>query len=196
MNRLRKNRRSDRNSGRIFLLSGAALIIAAALMFGGYLYDGYHTRAYGERILTELLPLIPDRVPGIVPDTIREDDQAVLEVEGVPCAGVLDIPALGKSWPVAGSYYDGSDLVRLAGGSGENGTVVINDADQGMQFAALTAEDEGEKVRFTDIYGRVYTWRITGIVNGEETDMQDSGLVLITRDRMTGERRAVLCTRI
>ena len=153
MNRLRKNRRSDRNSGRIFLLSGAALIIAAALMFGGYLYDGYHTRAYGERILTELLPLIPDRVPGTVPDTIREDEQAVLEVEGVPCAGVLDIPALGKSWPVAGSYYDGSDLVRLAGGSGENGTVVINDADQGMQFAALTAEDEGEKVRFTDIYG-------------------------------------------
>ena len=120
MNRLRKNRRSDRNSGRIFLLSGAALIIAAALMFGGYLYDGYHTRAYGERILTELLPLIPDRVPGTVPDTIREDEQAVLE----------------------------------------------------------------------------YTWRITGIVNGEETDMQDSGLVLITRDRMTGERRAVLCTRI
>ena len=114
MNRLRKNRRSDRNSGRIFLLSGAALIIAAALMFGGYLYDGYHTRAYGERILTELLPLIPDRVPGTVPDTIREDEQAVLEVEGVPCAGVLDIPALGKSWPVAGSYYDGSDLVRLA----------------------------------------------------------------------------------
>lgn len=193
MSSLRKNGKSGRNSGRIFFISGTALIAAAALLLGSYLYQGYHTEKYCEIILEELLPLIPDRTPGTVPDTLGES-QAVLEVEGVSCVGILDIPFLGKSWPVAGAYEDGTDLPRLGGGE-DGGAIVINDAERGRQFAGLTPEDIGEKVRFTDIYGSVYTWQIAGIVSGEGEELQDAGLILLTRDRLTGERRAVICTR-
>lgn len=193
MSRLRKNGKSGRNSGRIFFISGTVLITAAALLLGGYLFRGYHTEKYCGKILEELLPLIPDRTPGTVPDTLGES-QAVLEVEGISCVGALEIPFLGKSWPVAGAYEDGTDLPRL-GSSEDNGTIIINDAEGGLQFNGLTQENIGEKVRFTDIYGRVYTWQIAGIVNGAEEELQGAGLVLLTRDRLTGEQRAVLCTR-
>lgn len=193
MSSLRKNGKSGRNSGRIFFIFGTALIAAAALLLGSYLYQGYHTEKYCEIILEELLPLIPDRTPGTVPDTLGES-QAVLEVEGISCVGVLEIPFLGESWPVAGAYEDGADLPRL-GCSGDAGAIVINDAERGMQFTGLTPDNIGEKVRFTDIYGRVYTWQIAGIVSGEGGELQGTGLCLLTRDRLTGERRAVLCTR-
>lgn len=193
MSSLRKNGKSGRNSGRIFFIFGTALIAAAALLLGSYLYQGYHTEKYCEIILEELLPLIPDRTLGTVPDTLGES-QAVLEVEGISCVGVLEIPFLGESWPVAGAYEDGADLPRL-GSSGDAGAIVINDAERGMQFTGLTPDNIGEKVRFTDIYGRVYTWQIAGIVSGEGGELQGTGLCLLTRDRLTGERRAVLCTR-
>lgn len=193
MSSLRKNGKSGRNSGRIFFIFGTALIAAAALLLGSYLYQGYHTEKYCEIILEELLPLIPDRTPGTVPDTLGES-QAVLEVEGISCVGVLEIPFLGESWPVAGAYEDGADLPRL-GSSGDAGAIVINDAERGMQVTGLTPDNIGEKVRFTDIYGRVYTWQIAGIVSGEGGELQGTGLCLLTRDRLTGERRAVLCTR-
>lgn len=192
MSRLRKNGKSGRNSGRIFFISGTVLIAAAALLLGSYLYQGYYTGKYCGKILEELLPLIPERTLGTVPDTLGES-QAVLEVEGISCVGVLEIPFLGKSWPVAGAYEDGADLPRL-GSSEDEGAVIINDAESGLQFAGLTPENIGEKVRFTDIYGRVYSWQIAGIASGEE-ELQGAGLVLVTRDRLTGERRAVLCTR-
>ena len=185
MSSLRKNGKSGRNSGRIFFISGTVLLTAAALLLGGYLFRGYHTEKYCGKILEELLPLIPDRTPGTVPDTLGES-QAVLEVEGISCVGVLEIPFLGESWPVAGAYEDGTDLPRL--GSSE-------DNEGGLQFNGLTQENIGEKVRFTDIYGRVYTWQIAGIVSGEGEELQGAGLVLLTRDRLTGEQKAVLCTR-
>lgn len=193
MSDLRKNGRSGRNSGRIFFISGTILIAAAALLLGVYLFRGYHTEKYSGKILEELLPLIPALTPGTAPDTLGES-QAVLEVEGISCVGVLEIPSLGKSWPVAGSYEEGADLPRL-GSSEDEGIIIINDAESGLQFNGLTPENAGEKVRFTDIYGRVYTWKIAGIVSGEEEELQSAGLVLLTRDRLTGEQRAVLCTR-
>ena len=157
MSSLRKNGKSGRNSGRIFFIFGTALIAAAALLLGSYLYQGYHTEKYCEIILEELLPLIPDRTPGTVPDTLGES-QAVLEVEGISCVGVLEIPFLGESWPVAGAYEDGTDLPRLSS-SEDNGTIIINDAEGGLE------------------------------------ELQAAGLILLTRDRLTGEQKAVLCTR-
>lgn len=192
MNRLSKNRKSGRNSGRIFFVSGAVLIIAAAVLLGSYLFQGHRAEQSCSTVLRELLPLIPERTQGTVPDTLGKN-QAVLEVEGISCVGILEIPSLGESWPIAGSYEDSTDLPRLES-SEEEGTAVINDAERGSLFSGITSEDIGEEVRFTDVYGRVCTWRITEIADRKGKELPNAGLILLTEDRMTGKERAVLCT--
>ena len=75
-----------------------------------------------------------------------------------------------------------------------DGQIMIEDAGKGRQFERITAADTGSRVSFTDLYGQVYLWEITEVMNGMPEHSGDS-MVLVTWDEITGKRKEIVCVR-
>ena len=189
--KLKVNRRSGRDSGWILFVSGTVLIAAAALMFGMVFFQKLSTEEYCGRILIQLQELIPERTLGAALE-FESGKQPVLEVDGVSCAGILEVECLGKQWPVAGSGEESEQIPKLL--ECGDGQIMIEDAGKGRQFERITAADTGSRVSFTDLYGQVYLWEITEVMNGMPEHSGDS-MVLVTWDEITGKRKEIVCVR-
>lgn len=190
----RERKSSGRNPGRLLFLSGTALVLAAVFLLGKGWYEEARTAGYCEQILEELLPLIPERTQGMQPEV--PEGQEMVEVGGVSCVGILEIPQFGERWPVAGAYEEETRLpvvrVSTEESDREGETLIIEDAWSGEQFGEISPEDIGEQICFTDVQGREFTWVITAVVDGKAAGLKD-GLLLRTREKLTGKIKTVVC---
>lgn len=185
---------TGRTFGRFLFVFGIILIAAAAVLLAGWLYQGYQAEAYCEKVLKSLIPLIPDGTGG--GQTKPEEEWEVVEVEGVSCAGVLEIPSRGESWPVAGAYEKDGRLPGFQAPekeSDEEEGFIIEDSRTGILSAAISPEDVGQQICFTDVEGRQYIWEITAFSEGENQAGKEGDLTLQIKSRFTGRTWNVLC---
>ncbi len=183
-------RRDGRNHKRWMLLMVLGLLlIAAALFLGAYnLWDdsraGMASRQIVEKLPkpseSETLSLDPDEQ--VIPDYQLNPDMEMpeMEIEGNDYIGTLEIPDLDLSLPVMGDWsYPKLKIAPCRySGSAYQGGLVIAAHNYSRHFGRLNQLQPGAQVKFTDIDGNVFEYKVAEIQNLEPAaieEMTDSG---------------------
>lgn len=185
---------SGRTIVRLLLYAGIGLIVLAVVLFGNNFYQQYLTEEQCRDILKELTLIMPEQaadVSGVWQET--GEDPAVLEVCGVSCIGMLEAPFLDQAWPVASRFEQKVHIPCVAGREKVTEAIIIEDTKSGNCFDCFTPGDEGKTVRFTDVWGYMYTYVITDVLKGSNNVAAGADLIISTRDQFTGETVNICC---
>jgi len=204
------------------------LLLAAGLLFGGVnLWEAYRAGASAKKILLELEPQVsaaaeasemqeivlipaetepcpsemPDGVPPLpadAPDEEEADEMAVTQLDGEQYIGMLQIPSLGLTLPVA-KELSGEKLrktpCRYLGTAGE-GSLIISAHNYPAHFGKLKELQIGDEVIFTDVKGTVYRYTVsdTELLDGDAVEEMEAGAWDLTLFTCTvgGKRRVTV----
>ena len=102
-----------------------------------------------------------------VPDYVLNPEMAMPEetIDGRNYIGVLDIPALGLSFPIISEWsYDALQIVPCRySGSAYLDNLVIAGHNYRSHFASLTQLQSGDAVTFTDMDGTVFRYKVDSL---------------------------------
>ncbi len=209
-----------RNRGRIPILLGLLLIVAALSLAAYNVYDGQRAGQTASRTaerLEELIPAaeppepatLPAQAPAApqataVPDYALnpEMEMPAAELDGADYIGTLQIPALELNLPVISQWsYDNLKIApcRYAG-SAYLDDLVIAAHNYGGHFGALKDLSPGDAVTFTDMDGNVFAYEVSALETLPPTAVEEmtTGVYALTLFTCTvgGQSRvAVRCDR-
>ena len=168
-----------------FLITAGLLMILAALCITGFnIYSTVRARAASAAVLEELTPAVPQDPPPPegrriqhedigIPDEIEypdyivnpEMDMPLEEIDGIDYIGVLEIPALELSLPVAADwdYYRLNKSPCRYVGSAYLHDLVICAHNYDIHFGNIKTLSYGDKIIFTDMAGNVFTYDVIEI---------------------------------
>ena len=150
-------------------------ILAAAGILGKWMLERKRSADKLSAIYMDLAEAIPDEA-GAASDRIDPQEESgplpVMQIDGINCAGILNIESLNRSWPVGGTDEDTALLSCLRKYSEDTGKqteafLVIQGSDLPEQFSMLTQMAVGDTVRFTDVNGNHYKYTVT-FAGGDE----------------------------
>ena len=102
-----------------------------------------------------------------VPDYVLNPEMAMPEenIDGRSYIGVLDIPALGLSFPIISEWsYDALQIVPCRySGSAYLDNLVIAGHNYRSHFASLSQLQPGDTVTFTDMDGNVFSYAVSSL---------------------------------
>ena len=102
-----------------------------------------------------------------VPDYVLNPEMAMPEenIDGRSYIGVLDIPALGLSFPIISEWsYDALQIVPCRySGSAYLDNLVIAGHNYRSHFASLSQLQPGDTVTFTDMDGNVFSYEVSSL---------------------------------
>ena len=102
-----------------------------------------------------------------VPDYVLNPEMAMPEetIDGRNYIGVLDIPALGLSFPIISEWsYDALQIVPCRySGSAYLDNLVIAGHNYRSHFASLPQLQPGDSVTFTDMDGNVFSYEVSSL---------------------------------
>ncbi len=148
-------------------------------------------RAQNEEILAQLTELLPETSDGTVSRNQHIDDELymqqsssyeqdteqegrfsetdaeglrMLEIQGISCVGMLEIPVRHLAWAVADISSDTDDcyLPAVVSGDPESGSLLIRGFNSQAQFGQLEDISLGNEVTFTDVNGVQYAYEVVG----------------------------------
>jgi hypothetical protein len=164
--------------GKLLLIAGLAAIFLAAGLLGGWMFDRKRTSDKLSEILINLTEAIPEEA-GAAADRMNPEDEKgplpVMQIEGINCAGILEIESLNRSWPVGGTDEKTEDLpcLRTYGEDSDKQTesfLIIQGRDLPEQFSMLTQMTADDTVRFTDVNGNRYIYTVAFAGSGEDLE--------------------------
>lgn len=176
-----KEKKNKRLAGKLLLIAGLLTILAAAGMLGRWMIQ----RKQAEQQLSEIYSALTEAIPDEASVASDRMDPAeaqgplpVMQINGVNCAGILEIDSLNRSWPIGGTdeqtkllpclrTYD--DLKKQT-----ESYLVIQGRDLPEQFSMLTQVEVGDSVRFTDMNGNRYEYTAAFAGSSEELVVSDS----------------------
>lgn len=150
------------------LMALGLLLIVAALSLAGYnVWDEKRADEAVIVALDELEPRILEAAPmpeGMIPDYLLNPrmDMPTMEIDGWDYIGYLEIPSLGLDLPVMSEWsYPQLKLspCRYTGSVYLN-NMVIAAHNYERHFGGLKNLEIGAEVRFTDVDGNVFTYRV------------------------------------
>lgn len=143
--------------------------------------------AYDNQIVDETLLEVPDYV--LNPDM----DMPEVDVDGLSCIGILEIPSLDLRLPILGDWSD--ELLKKApcrySGSAYTNNMVIAGHNSRAQFNKLNKLKEGDLIVFTDVVGNVFEYYVSAIevLDGDDVDGMLNGwpltLFMCTYDNLS-----------
>lgn len=160
------------------LLIGGLAALGSGIWLGVNKYlDEKNIEAKAEEALVKLQEMIPERSKGSVYNDGKDSDMPILEINGFPFVGYIEIPEAEVIFPVQNQWGDPL-ISKMRGGNITYGTGVI-ETDQ-IAFDSIT---EGMTVSFTDINGTVYDFFIDYI--GEENDIVNNAKLILFDEGMS-----------
>lgn len=166
--------------GCILLLGGAACLIIGAIQTA---VEGRQAELNAVTAVDKLESLLPSRSVGVIEER-GNAAMASIELGGECYCGLIEFDASDRTLAVFAEAEG-----RLPGchsGSVYDGSLLIEGKDSKGQFDLLKSMDSGDKVTFTDVYGRVFRYEVnrihrrSGIVSVEELS-EDADLVLFAK---------------
>ncbi len=158
------------------------------------------TAADTDAVLKRLDQMIPNRTAGL-PDTYRNTEMPVLQLEGQELVAILEIPEYSVRLPVHATWGQGSALgiPRRFTGSAYDNTIVIGGSDQKGQFDCFDKIEPDTRVTLTDMTGAEFAYRIDQIQRSDSAEadilMDDNyALTLFTRDATTMDYLILRCS--
>ena len=149
----------------ILILTGLLLIAAALFLTGFNLFDEYRAERSVDSVLQQMmLQDTPVLREGEIPDYILNPgmDMPVETIDGMDYIGTLEIPSLDLVLPVL-SEWNYPNL-RVAPcrytGSAYQGNLIIAAHNYPSHFGNLKHLQEGESVRFTDVEGNLFSYKV------------------------------------
>lgn len=143
--------------------------------------------AYDNQIVDESLLEVPDYV--LNPDM----DMPEVDVDGLSCIGILEVPSLDLRLPILGDWSD--ELLKKApcrySGSAYTNNMVIAGHNSRAQFNKLNKLKEGDLIVFTDVVGNVFEYYVSAIevLDGDDVDGMLNGwpltLFMCTYDNLS-----------
>lgn len=197
--------------GKTLLFAGIACVTAALLMIGYNVYMEQRAKRFTHSVMEQIRAYEAQRdtIPSSSdpdPDEPVEDEPAALSADfvydGYRFIGYLTIPSLDLELPVMSSWsYDGLSLSPCRyTGSAISGDLVIAAHNYDCHFGRLSRLDPGDEVRFTDMRGHTYRYRVvlTDTLEPGDIDQMTSGeyaLSLFTCNLTGSARVTVRCER-
>lgn len=181
------------------MAAGAVLILCAAALLVFNRWQDQKAGENAEKILAEMKEQMPDESPEINP---LSDDMDFILIDGEEYIGILDIPAIGIELPVHGEWS--LENARTAPcrytGSVYDDSLIIAGHNYSSHFGNLRNLSAGDEVYFTDVNGRRYTYKVTGLeqLGGYDTEKMKNGtgdLTLFTCTPGGRQRVTVRCGR-
>ena len=184
--------------GTILKIAGVVLIVAALCLVGYNLLESKRAEKASEMILEQLLPEIKE--PPAAAPTTEEDpaspdettaepqeteipefivnpriDMPAAKVNEISYIGVLDIQPLGLKLPVAEnwSYPILKKTPARYSGSAYLDDLIILAHNYDHHFGRLNQLKSGDKIKFTDIDGNVFTYSVVEVDTLKATAIEE-----------------------
>ncbi|MDD6674486.1 MAG: sortase [Lactimicrobium massiliense] len=189
-----------RKKGIWFFVAGGLMLAAALALVLYNRWDSSRAQKAAANTVEQLEQEIPDdKQEGVEdPDTTLK----TTNVDGIDYIGVLDIPSLNLSLPVASSFSYSKLRVSpcLYAGSCYSNDMVIAGHDYASHFGSLKWAEEGADVYFTTVDGKVFHYTVDSKEIMKPTQVQEmiSGnwdLTLFTCTISGRERMALRCVK-
>lgn len=210
--------RSNSSSGRLLVLIGTFLIVAA-LGFTGYnIWLQYEAGESSQNALDSLKEVADSATSTLISYEDEQDNETTpveteppaylldpsmpmpeTMIEDVPYIGILEIPVLGLELPVISETtypYLKIAPCRFTGSAYMN-NLVIGAHNYDTHFAKLDDLKEGESVIFTDMDGNVFSYQVafTEVINPNADELLCDGSYPLTLYSCTPGGRARVMTR-
>lgn len=158
------------------------IIGSAALLFGGYQFIQRYQEekdlvSRSEEALVILQELIPERKQVSVYDDGKDAEMPIIEVNGLPLVGYIEIPEAGISFVVQNEYGDPA-VTKLREGNITCGTGMIETDRIGFDVIG-----PGMTIIFTDVDGYTYDFRVDNICN--ENDIVRGAKLILFAEGMS-----------
>ncbi len=176
--------------GMICTIVGAALVIAALLLYGYNKYQDSKSGEYAGEVLTQVLDSVQDDVTDeeiqqdVVDAEALDDEMPVVTIDGYDYIGYITIPDIDIELPVMSDWS--YPKLRIAAcrqfGSSRTDDLVIAAHNYETFFGKLKNLTVGAEVIFTDMDGIVNTYQVEKIETLQPTDVdqvQNSGYDLV-----------------
>ena len=169
----------SRKSTKVMMLLGIILLAAAAGLYGFRMISEHNNAELSEKVMSQMQEMIPQYDEDDPAATgLGEDPLPAIEIEGISLVGYLEIASTDQKIPVADSSYDGAWPVFHKSGSPVRGKFVIGGSEKKGGLGSLGDIEPGDTVRFTDVNGVRYTYRITGLGSVRQINGLDHDLIL------------------
>ena len=172
------------------VIAGTCMMLFSAFFLLRYRSNTRDMDDNASELLRELERAIP-KDPVMTQDPVYKDVNSMpaIELKGISCIGILKVPKIGLTLPVANSGSDiGFTPIHISG-TPNSTDFVIEALGYSSQFGQLSKLELKDNLIFVDLYGYQYSYEITGIVSGtneqlqamddamlEQTDSTESGL--------------------
>lgn len=199
-----KNNERER---RVSLISIGLLLMAVALLLAAYnLWDAQRAANAADTTLIQIKQSIQGTTAEESPednDTDASTEMPTIVIDGVEYIGVLEIPALDLSLPVASEWnYDNLWVSPCRyQGSAYSDDLIIAGHNYQRHFGNPKNLSAGDTVTFTDVAGNVFTFEVTevttlGAYSVDEMVSGDWDLILFTRTIGGQTRVTVRCAAV
>ena len=166
--------------GKLCTALGLLLLLAALLLTAYNLWRDAMASISVDFVLEHLTPALSSRqaaLPALpsgedleeafIPDYVLNPEMAMPEenIDGRSYIGVLDIPALGLSFPIISEWsYDALQIAPCRySGSAYLDNLVIAGHNYRSHFASLPQLQPGDSVTFTDMDGNVFSYEVSSL---------------------------------
>lgn len=189
-----------KKKGTWFFIAGGLMLAAALALVLYNRWDSSRAKKAASETVSQLQEEIPqDKKQGVEePDT----ELKTVTIDGIDYIGILEIPSLNLSLPVASSFSYSKLRVSpcLYTGSCYSNDMVIAGHDYASHFGSLKWAEEGADVYFTTVDGKVFHYTVDSKEIYKPTQVQemisgDWDLTLFTCTISGRERMALRCVK-
>lgn len=192
-------------NGFIFTILGLICISLALLLSIYNIYEDYHAGQSSNEVIDELTQEIINNKENKETTDHPDKEMPTKYINNHYYIGVLEVPSINLSLPVMEDWsYQQLKIVpcRYTGSVYKDNMVIAghNYTNHFMKIARLSA---GSEIRFVDVEGNVYYYKIVNIEKLKPTDVEyltqesdDWDLTLFTCTLGGGKRIAIRCARV
>lgn len=174
--------------GKICLIAGCLLIAGSLALFLSVRIGTAQAQKQNTQMVQTIHGMLPPMQPGIT-DQFSNMSMPVLEIDGEDYAGLIEIPALGLTLPLADKWDKRTAMKHPCrfDGTVYDSTLIVGGADRPGQFAGFDMIQPGSIVTVTDMTGWTFEYviyRIDRSSTASETVLKagDADLTLFVRN--------------
>lgn len=154
-------------------IAGGVLIAAAVLVFAAITFGKTRKESDFQSLISRIEAVMPERTPAAAEQ--RSDTRMpAIDIDGDDFIGILELPGCGVRLPVVAGWSKSPWAFRPARyeGSAYDGTMIIGGSSENGNFGFADGVDVGETVIFTDITGKVFTYKIERINHADNANAE------------------------
>ncbi|MGI6211125.1 MAG: hypothetical protein ACOYJJ_00870 [Anaerovoracaceae bacterium] len=201
---MKQPKRSRKTLMNVILIIGILLLAAAVCLFAWTRIQEARYDSRSKAILSALDKAIPKtgvkmtaadmaKTEADESETSGDDGElmTMIQIKGSSCVGRLSVPALHRSWPVGSVYGNLKEMPCRSTGTPDRNHFRIRGLKGSYHFSELARLTPGNKVRFTDVSGITYCYKVVNIIESSDFSRDQSDLMLYYRTR--GDDRMMIC---